>query len=132
MSFANILASIAPLPANSYTFDFNTYAGSEGYGSSQSQTVDLRTYFSSGQLPDGSTIRIGAQIAGSWVFNSPYYWNLTVGSTSQSSTTPYAYRKQQYFYVKIVGTLITAYSYYAGDSTSGQTCQSSVIYLAIP
>ncbi len=131
MGIYNVISSLGDSRKESYTFDENLFAGAQG-NPANSLTLNLLNYFSAGQIPTGKVIAVTAKLFPvGWVYNSPYTWNLTIGSNGFTSYTPYANRKQFYFRLNLTGYNVYANGQYGGDPTDNPTGKLTITSIAL-
>lgn len=116
-----------------HNFSDSTFISAYGSGV-YSQPLTVSNYFSTGQLAAGSTFRVTGKILNSsWIYNSPYSWDITKGTSVTTSSTPYAFRKQFYMRAEYNGStdVLRIYGYYSGDSTSFPNGQVTISKIEI-
>jgi hypothetical protein len=132
MGIYNVISSLGDSRKESYTFDDSLFAGPIG-NPTDSLTVNLLNYFTIGQIPTGRVVAVTAKLlpGTGWIYNSPYTWNLTIGTDGFTSFTPYANRKQFFFRVNLTGYNVYANGNYSGDSTSFPNGELTISALAL-
>jgi hypothetical protein len=121
----------APLP-QAYQFPDEQFVGPIG-NPTDSLTLNLLDYFSAGQIPVGTLVAVTAKLIPGvgWVYNSPYTWNLTIGTDGFTAYTPYANRKQFFFRLNLTGYNVYANGRYSGDSTTVPNGQLTITSIAL-
>ena len=132
MGIYNVISSLGDSRKESYTFDDNLFAGAIG-NPTDSLTLNLLDYFSAGQIPTGRVVAVTAKLLPTtgWIYNSPYTWNLTIGTDGFTAYTPYANRKQFFFRVNLTGYNVYANGVYSGDSTGSPQGQLTISAIAL-
>ena len=132
MGIYNVISSLGDSRKTSYVFDDNLFAGPIG-NPTDSLTVNLLDYFSAGQIPSGTVVAVTAKLLPTtgWIYNSPYTWNLTIGTDGFTVYTPYANRKQFFFRLNLTGYNVYANGVYSGDSTNSPQGQLTITTIAI-
>jgi hypothetical protein len=121
----------APLP-QAYQFPDEQFAGPIG-NPTDSLTLNLLDYFTAGQIPVGTLVAVTAKLfpgIGA-VYNSPYTWNLTIGTDGFTSYTPYANRKQFFFRLNLTGYDVYANGRYSGDPTDFPNGKLTITTIAL-
>jgi hypothetical protein len=118
--------------ALSFSFGYNQFAGAFTTApSSVSQTMNIRQFFSTGQLATGGRFRVTADLHPStaWRYSSPFTWDLFVGSArTPTESTPFVFRKQNYMRLYYGGgDTLYAERFYSGDSTDSKQGGVSII-----
>ena len=116
-----------------YTFDVNQFSSPRAY-EAYTPTVNLRNYFSSGQLQPGSQFAMTAQLwDGSWICSANEYVTTTFTyGVAGSAGSAGCGRKSQYqdrYYDG--GDGVYARKIYIGDSTSFPDCRVSIVKLEL-
>jgi hypothetical protein len=124
-----------PTPAplqQAYQFPDLQFAGAVG-NPANSLTLNLLDYFTAGQIPVGTLVAVTAKLlpGTGWIYNSPYTWNLTIGTNGFTSFTPYANRKQFFFRLNLTGYNVYANGNYAGDSTESPQGKLTITTIAL-
>ena len=118
--------------ALSFSFPYSQFAGPfTSNPSSVSQTMNIRNFFSTGQLGTGARFRVTAALASgtAWAYSTPFTWDLFVGSAQMpTESTPFVFRKQNYMQLYYNGgDLVYAERFYAYDSTNDKSGGVSII-----
>lgn len=131
--FTNPVDLLAGLGTDNSFNTTGSYVGPYGNGVS-TPILNVRTFFSAGQLAAGNTFTItGAIIAGSWVgaANTPFTATFSYGSASTQQSGGIGSKSLYQQLIYNGGDNVYGYLFYSGKSTSFPNGQQSLINITL-